>query len=97
MDYNIIKDLLKEKGLSFQDLSTRLGVDRANLYTSLTKGNPTLQRIEAVANALSVPVWRLFTEDKKPELYGIIIYRGQMYSIGSTSDLNKLVEAINQR
>ena len=57
MDYSIIKDLLDERNMSFKELSDKLGVDRNNLYNSLTKGNPTLQRLEAVANALNVPVW----------------------------------------
>ena len=94
MDYNIIKDLLKEKGMSFQELSDQLKVDRANLYTSLTKGNPTLERLQKVADALSVPVWRLFTEDKKPEIYGTIVYHGQVYSKGTVADYIKLSEII---
>ena len=56
MDYNILKNLLKERGLTFQDLADKLNTDRANLYTSLTKGNPTLQRLESVANVLGVPI-----------------------------------------
>ena len=45
MDYSIIKDLLDERNMSFKELSDKLGVDRNNLYNSLTKGNPTLQRL----------------------------------------------------
>ena len=44
MDYSIIKKLLEERNISFKELSDKLGVDRNNLYNSLTKGNPTLQR-----------------------------------------------------
>ena len=83
MDYTLIKDLLKERGMTFQDLSEKLGVDRNNLYNSLTKGNPTLQRLEAVSVALGVPIWRLFTIEPKPEIYGTIVYEGQVYNINS--------------
>ena len=38
------------------NLRFKFDVDRNNLYNSLTKGNPTLQRLEAVANVLNVPV-----------------------------------------
>ena len=62
MDFTIIKDLLEERNMSFKELSDTLGVDRNNLYNSLTKGNPTLQRLEAVAKVLDVPVWRLLTK-----------------------------------
>lgn len=87
MDYTLIKDLLKERGMTFQELSEKLGVDRNNLYNSLTKGNPTLQRLEAVSDALGVPVWRLFTVEPKPEIYGTIVYEGKVYSITTKEDL----------
>lgn len=87
MDYTLIKDLLRERGMTFQELSEKLGVDRNNLYNSLTKGNPTLQRLEAVSGALGVPVWRLFTVEPKPEIYGTIVYEGKVYSISTKEDL----------
>ena len=87
MDYSILKDLLNERNMTFKELSELLGVDRNNLYNSLTKGNPTLQRLEAVAHALKVPVWRLFTTDTKPELFGSIIYNGEVYCVSSKEEL----------
>lgn len=94
MDYTLIKDLLKERGMTFQELSEKLGVDRNNLYNSLTKGNPTLQRLEAVSGALGVPVWRLFTVEPKPEIYGTIVYEGQVYSVNAKEDLLKIASLI---
>lgn len=94
MDYTLIKDLLKERGMTFQELSDKLGVDRNNLYNSLTKGNPTLQRLEAVSNALGVPVWRLFTVEPKPEIYGTIVFEGQLYIIDTKEDLLKLASIV---
>lgn len=90
MDYTLIKDLLKERDMTFQELSEKLGVDRNNLYNSLTKGNPTLQRLEAVSGALGVPVWRLFTVEPKPEIYGTIIFEGQVHSINSKEELRNI-------
>lgn len=87
MDYSIIKDLLDERNMTFKELSDTLNVDRNNLYNSLTKGNPTLQRLEAVAKVLGVPVWRLFTEDQKLEIYGTLVYRNEVYIISSVQDL----------
>ena len=97
MDYSIIKKLLEERNMSFKELSDILDVDRNNLYNSLTKGNPTLQRLEAVANVLNVPVWRLFTEETKPELFGSIFYNGEVYSINSVENLNNVVAIINSK
>ena len=94
MDYTIIKHLLDERGVTFKELSETLGVDRNNLYNSLTKGNPTLQRLEAVADALKVPVWRLFTTDTKPELFGSIIYEGEVFTVSSKAELQALTAKI---
>ena len=94
MDYSIIKDLLDERDMTFKELSEILGVDRNNLYNSLTKGNPTLQRLEAVANALKVPVWRLFTTDTRPELFGSIIYEGEVFTVSSKAELQALTAKI---
>lgn len=96
MDYSIIKDLLDERNMSFKELSDKLGVDRNNLYNSLTKGNPTLQRLEAVANALNVPVWRLFTTDGKPEIYGTVVFKDEVHIIRSKQDIIALTEMISK-
>jgi transcriptional regulator with XRE-family HTH domain len=94
MDYSIIKDLLDERSMTFKELSDALHVDRNNLYNSLTKGNPTLQRLESVAKVLGVPVWRLFTVEPKPEIYGTIVYDGQMYNVFTKEDLLKIATLI---
>lgn len=92
MDYSILKELLKEKGMTFQELSNRMGTDRNNLYNSLTKGNPTLSRLENISEILGVPVWRLFTENTaQSEIYGVIIYKGTTYKIDSISAYKALL------
>ena len=96
MDYSIIKGLLDERNMTFKELSDTLNVDRNNLYNSLTKGNPTLQRLEAVAKVLDVPVWRLFTTDNKAEIYGTIIYKDEVHIINSLHDLKTLVAKITE-
>lgn len=97
MDYSIIKELLKEKNMTFQELSDRMGTDRNNLYNSLTKGNPTLQRLEKVSEILGVPTWRLFTEDTtQSNIFGIIVYKGQTYRIDSIAAYRALSEKIEE-
>lgn len=96
MDYSIIKGLLDERNMTFKELSDTLNVDRNNLYNSLTKGNPTLQRLEAVAKVLGVPVWRLFTTDNKAEIYGTIVYKDEVHIINSLHDLKTLVAKITE-
>ena len=96
MDFTIIKELLDERNMSFKELSDTLGVDRNNLYNSLTKGNPTLQRLEAVANVLNVPVWRLFTTDNKAEIYGSVVYKDEVHIIRSKQDVITLAEIVSK-
>ncbi len=96
MDYSIIKGLLDERNMTFKELSDTLNVDRNNLYNSLTKGNPTLQRLEAVAKVLDVPVWRLFTTDNKAEIYGTIVYKDEIHIINSSQDLKSLAAKITE-
>ena len=81
--------------MSFKELSDTLGVDRNNLYNSLTKGNPTLQRLEAVAKVLDVPVWRLLTKETKVDIYGTIVYKDEVYVIKSVQDLTNLADKIS--
>lgn len=96
MDFTIIKELLDERNMSFKELSDKLGVDRNNLYNSLTKGNPTLQRLEAVANVLNVPVWRLFTTDNKAEIYGSVVFKDEVHIIRSKQDVIALAERVSK-
>ncbi len=96
MDISIIKNLLKEREMTFQQLSDKMGVDRTNLYNSLTKGNPTLSRLESISEILGVPVWRLFSETQSvgSEMFGIITYKGKTYKIDSIPAYKALLKKI---
>ena len=54
-----VKELLKSRGLTAKELASRLGITEAALSSSLS-GNPTLDRLNAIATALGVPVTELF-------------------------------------
>lgn len=54
-----VKVLLKSRGLTAKELASRLGITEAALSSSLS-GNPTLDRLNAIADALGVPVTELF-------------------------------------
>ena len=54
-----VKELLKSRGLTAKELASRLGITEAALSSSLS-GNPTLDRLNAIADALGVPVTELF-------------------------------------
>ena len=54
-----LKDLLRRKGMTAKELAVKIGISEGALSKSLS-GNPTLERIEQIAAALSVSVPELF-------------------------------------
>ena len=54
-----LKDLLRHKGMTAKELAVKIGISEGALSKSLS-GNPTLERIEQIASALSVSVPELF-------------------------------------
>lgn len=60
LQMNRIKDILKEKGITQQDLANKLGVTRISIVKTLANENPTQNTLERIATALNVPMWQLF-------------------------------------
>lgn len=56
-----IEELCKQRGMRMSDLAAKMGVNQANLASSL-KGNPTVSRLEAVAGVLGVGIAELFAK-----------------------------------
>ena len=58
MDHRI-KELIKEKGYTQQELAEKLGMSRVGL-TQLVNGKPSYPTLEKIADALGVEMWELF-------------------------------------
>ena len=54
-----VKYLLKQKGMTAKGLSEKIGISEAALSLSIS-GNPTLSRLQEIANALDVEIGDLF-------------------------------------
>lgn len=54
-----VQSICKEKGLTMQEVATRLGITYQSLYDSI-KGNPTLKRLQDIAGVLEVDITELF-------------------------------------
>lgn len=54
-----VKDICLEQGITLQELAKRLSITYQSLYESI-KGNPSLSRLNAIADALGVSVADLF-------------------------------------
>lgn len=60
-----VKCLLKQKGMNAKDLAKKMGKSEAALSLSLN-GNPTLSRIQEIADALGVELGELFAPFDSP-------------------------------
>ncbi len=89
-----IKEIIKVKGTSVQDLAERMGISRVGLSQHIN-GNPSVEVLERIASALEVDIADLF-EPSKDGLIGIIRYNGKSYEINSISDIEKLLEEIKK-
>ena len=74
-----LKEICRRKGLSLTDVANRMGTSPSNLLSSV-KGNPTISKIQDIANALQVSVSELLT--MRPEkATGVAIIDGQVYQV----------------
>ena len=56
-----VKEILKDKQLTLNDLAQELGVSRQALYLQINN-NPRISTLQRIADALGVPVGQLFDE-----------------------------------
>ena len=58
-----IKEILKERGLTQKDLALKMGVAEISLSRSIN-GNPNLDTLQKISNALNVEISELFASSK---------------------------------
>lgn len=88
-----IKELIKEKGSTIQEIADLIGVNRVTLSNSIN-GNPTKDTLEKIANALEVKITDLF-EDSSGTI-GVIRHNGKSYEINSIQDIERVLEEIKK-
>lgn len=59
----IIRETLKEKGISVKELSVRMGVSSSAISQLLVNPHPSIQQLEKVAKAIGVDIMDLFAQD----------------------------------
>ena len=67
-----IKELLKEKGCTQQELADMVGVSYQSMKQTLNAPSVTTSTLEKIATALNVPMWQLFAspEEVQPKKDG---------------------------
>ena len=56
-----IKEILKEKGMTVQELADKLGISRQALSRQI-QGKLLVETAQVIADALDVPLWQLFAD-----------------------------------
>ena len=56
-----IKEILKEKGMTVQELAEKLGISRQALSRQI-QGKLLVETAQGIADALGVPLWQLFAD-----------------------------------
>lgn len=83
-----IDTILKEQRLTKTDVAKRMNLSRESLYRILS-GNPTEENIRKLADALGVPVSRLFND-----ISGFIEIKGVIYRIDSKESLEDVLKLL---
>lgn len=60
-----IKEILKEKGITQQELADMLGVSHQSIKQTLNASSVTTSTLEKIATALNVPMWQLFASPEE--------------------------------
>lgn len=81
-----IKKLCRERGITQAELAGMIGVSPSALNQSIS-GNPTLERLNEIADALDVNVTELFEEKRDASL--LVEYKGEVRRL-EQKDLDKL-------
>ena len=90
-----IKELAKEHGYPLEAVASHLNISPVSLSQSLN-GNPTLKRLEQVAEAVGVDVSELFEKPVKKEVHGCLYINGQPRLVSCKADIKKILKEIEQ-
>ena len=85
-----IQSALDRLGVSRRELAIRLGVSHTAV-NSYVNGNPTAERIEAIAQALCIPVASVFM-DPVGVIYGFAYIGGTIHELRGVGDLEEATE-----
>lgn len=87
-----IKELCKEKHITMAEIAAKIGINPVTLSQSLS-GNPTLSRLQEMADILGVEVPELF-ERKRKDIYGCLYVEGKPILVSSKDDVKKILDQI---
>lgn len=99
-----IEEILKERGLTKKAFGDLIGTSKQNVNALLK--NPTLNKLEAIANALEIPIWQLFVStnelsenksDATSDFIALIKQGGELYSASSIAEARDVLDKLENK
>ena len=90
----IIRETLKEKGISIKELATGMGVTPSAVSQLLANPNPSIQQLERIANVIGVDVMDLFAQDFS-YINGYVEAGDKIYPVKSREQFICLIDKID--
>ncbi len=95
-DMNRIKELIREKGLTQEDVANKMGISRVAV-NQMVNGNPSYPTLENFAKALNVEMWELFISREEVignQLTALVEHKGTHYKATTLEELEMVVATI---
>ena len=99
-----IEEILKERGLTKKAFGDLIGTSKQNVNALLK--NPTLNKLETIANALEIPIWQLFVSpnelsenksDAMSDFIALIKQGGELYSASSIAEARDVLDKLENK
>ena len=90
----IVREILKEKGISIKELAAGMGVTPSAVSQLLANSNPSIQQLERIANVIGVDVMDLFAQDFS-YINGYIETGDNIYPVKSREQFISLIDKVN--
>lgn len=90
----VINEVCKRKGTTLQSLAKKMRISYQALHASINN-NPSLKRLEDIANALEVDVTELFAP-KSDDFTALIDHGGKLYRFDSVESLEAFIAEIKE-
>ena len=90
-----IKEVLRERGITQDEIAKRLGINRVSVSRLLNEKNDMrVSTAEKFAEAIGCSVVELFEAEKDVEFAAFIRFKGIHYTADSLEEFNNIVEEI---
>ena len=94
-----IEEILKERGLTKKAFGDLMGTSKQNINALLK--NPTLNKLETIANVLDIPLWQLFATSAEVNcdtdasaFIALIKQGGELYSASSIEEAIRILDKL---